>query len=90
MRGRVGAVHSVFIGSSNEMSAFESGIAAISLGTVGAIVSIDVGTGEVVLLIAGLRPEVRRLGRLAPTVRGITGHRQRLTSATITNTFVLR
>jgi MFS family permease len=38
MRGRVSAVNSMFIGSSNELGAFESGVAARLLGTVQAIV----------------------------------------------------
>ena len=38
MRGRVSAVNSMFIGSSNELGAFESGLAARLLGTVQAIV----------------------------------------------------
>ena len=39
LRGRVSAVHSVFIGISNELGAFESGLAAALLGTVGAVVA---------------------------------------------------
>ncbi len=38
IRGRVGAVNSVFIGASNELGAFESGLAARFLGPVGAVV----------------------------------------------------
>ncbi|MDQ3930695.1 MAG: MFS transporter [Chloroflexota bacterium] len=64
LRGRVNAVHSVFIGISNELGAFESGVAAAVLGTVGAVVMGGLGTVIVVFLIAGLAPELRRLGRL--------------------------
>ena len=39
MRGRISAVNSIFIGSSNELGEFESGIAAKFLGTVPAVVA---------------------------------------------------
>jgi hypothetical protein len=64
MRGRVNAVHSVFIGMSNEMGAFESGVAAHFLGPVLAVGLGGVGTIVVVALIAALWPDVRRLGSL--------------------------
>ncbi len=68
MRGRVNAVHYVFIGLSNEMGAFESGIAAAVLGTVGAVVFGGIGTLLVVLGAGALWPQLRALGRLeAPT-----------------------
>lgn len=38
MRGRVASVNSIFVGSSNELGAFESGLAAKLLGTVSAVV----------------------------------------------------
>jgi hypothetical protein len=38
MRGRVSAVNSMFIGSSNEIGDFESGMAAKLLGTVPAVI----------------------------------------------------
>ena len=38
MRGRVGAVHYVFIGISNELGGFESGVAAALFGPVGSVV----------------------------------------------------
>ncbi|HEX9374582.1 MAG TPA: MFS transporter [Roseiflexaceae bacterium] len=65
MRGRVNAVHFVFIGISNELGAFESGVAAALLGAVGAVVAGGVGTVLVVGLVALIWPEVRRLGRLS-------------------------
>jgi MFS family permease len=64
MRGRVNAVHFVFIGISNELGAFESGIAAALFGTIGAVIGGGIGTILVVLLVALIWPEVRRLGRL--------------------------
>ncbi|MGA7730104.1 MAG: MFS transporter, partial [Chloroflexia bacterium] len=64
LRGRVNAVHSVFVGISNELGAFESGVAAALLGTVGAVVAGGFGTILVVALLAVQVPELRRLGRL--------------------------
>jgi hypothetical protein len=64
MRGRVNAVHFVFIGISNELGAFESGVAAALVGTIGAVVGGGTGAILVVLLVALIWPEVRRLGRL--------------------------
>jgi MFS family permease len=66
LRGRVNAVHSAFIGISNELGAFESGVAAALLGTVGAVVVGGIGTLLVVGVVALIWPEVRRLGRLNP------------------------
>ena len=48
LRGRVGAVESVFVGASNQLGAFESGSAAALLGTVPAVVA----GGAVTILIA--------------------------------------
>ena len=64
MRGRVNAVHFMFIGISNELGAFESGVAAALLGTIGAVVAGGIGTILVVLFVARIWPEVRQLGRL--------------------------
>jgi hypothetical protein len=65
MLGRVSAVNSVFIGSSNELGAFESGVAARLLGTVPAVVLGGAASLLVVGLTARLVPRLRRLGRLA-------------------------
>ncbi len=64
MRGRVSAVTNVFISMSNEMGAFESGLAAAMLGPILAVVSGGIGTIIVVLLIARTWPELRNLGKL--------------------------
>ncbi|HYF64116.1 MAG TPA: MFS transporter [Herpetosiphonaceae bacterium] len=64
MRGRVNAVHNVFVGLSNELGAFESGLAAALLGTTVAVAAGGVGTILVVGAVALVWPEVRRLGRL--------------------------
>ena len=60
MRGRVSAVNTVFIGASNEMGQFESGITAQWFGTVPAVVLGGLGTIVVVALWARLFPELRR------------------------------
>ena len=44
MRGRVGAINSVFIGASNELGEFESGATAALMGPVGSVVAGGVGT----------------------------------------------
>jgi len=64
LRGRVGSVNSVFIESSNELGAFESGLIAKLFGPVASVVSGGIGTILVVLGVAWLWPEVRRLGKL--------------------------
>jgi MFS family permease len=64
MRGRVGAVNAVFIGASNELGGFESGVAASLLGPVGAVVFGGLGTLVVVGLIARVSPQLRRLGAI--------------------------
>jgi MFS family permease len=64
LRGRVAAVHNVFVGTSNELGEFESGVAASLLGPAIAVAAGGMGTILVVILIAFVWPEVRRLGRL--------------------------
>jgi len=66
MRGRVSAVNSVFIGASNEVGQFESGITAAWLGAVPAVVLGGIGTIAVVALWASLFPELRRFEQLQP------------------------
>ena len=65
-RGRVSAVNSLFIGTSNELGGFESGFVAHWLGPVVAVVSGGVGTVLVVIAVAALWPEIRRYGKLEP------------------------
>lgn len=65
MRGRVGAVNTVFIGASNELGGFESGVAASVLGPVGAVVFGGLGTLLVVGLVAKLSPRLREMRTLA-------------------------
>ena len=64
MRGRVSAVNSVFIGASNEVGQFESGVTAAWLGAVPAVVLGGIGTIVVVALWWRLFPELRRAGDL--------------------------
>jgi MFS family permease len=64
MLGRVSAVNSVFIGSSNELGAFESGVAARLFGTVPAVVAGGVAALAVVGLTARLVPALRKLTRI--------------------------
>jgi hypothetical protein len=61
MLGRVSAVNSVFVGSSNEIGAFESGVAAKLLGTVQSVIFGGVATLGVVAGIARAFPRLRRL-----------------------------
>ncbi len=63
-RGRVSAVNSLFIGTSNELGGFESGLVAYLLGPVFSVVAGGIGTILVVLAVAGIWPEIRRYGRL--------------------------
>jgi MFS family permease len=65
MLGRVSAVNSIFIGSSNELGAFESGVAARLFGTVPAVVLGGSSALLVVGLTAKLVPRLRNLGRIA-------------------------
>jgi MFS family permease len=64
MRGRVNAVNMLFIGASNELGEFESGLTAQWLGPIRAVVAGGVGTLLVVLAWSRLFPQLRRLDRL--------------------------
>jgi len=68
MRGRVSAVNMLFIGASNELGEFESGVTAAWFGTVPATVLGGVGTLVVVLLWWSLFPTLRRADRLENAV----------------------
>jgi len=63
-RGRVSAVNSLFIGTSNELGGFESGLVAHLFGPVFSVVSGGVGTILVVIAVALIWPEIRKFGRL--------------------------
>ncbi len=68
MRGRVGAVNIVFVSSSNEMGAFESGVVAKYFGPVASVVSGGIGCILVVLSVVALWPPMLRLS-LQPSAR---------------------
>ncbi len=61
MRGRVSAINGIFIGSSNELGAFESGVAARLMGLVPSVIFGGAMTLAVVAATAGLAPRLRRL-----------------------------
>ncbi len=64
MLGRVSAVNAVFVGSSNEIGAFESGVTAKLFGTVPSVVLGGVATLAVVAVTSARLPALRRLGRM--------------------------
>ena len=64
MRGRVGAVNSVFIGASNQLGEFESGAVAALIGPVGSVLFGGVGTILVVLAWWRLFPALAKRDRL--------------------------
>jgi MFS family permease len=59
MRGRVSAVNTLFIGTSNQLGEFESGVTAALFGVIPAAVLGGVGTIDVALLWMRLFPELR-------------------------------
>jgi len=61
MRGRVASVNGMFIGSSNELGAFESGVAAAILGVVPAVIFGGTMTLVVVATTAWFAPKLRKL-----------------------------
>ena len=61
MRGRVASVNSIFIGSSNELGAFESGVAAKIMGLVPSVVFGGVMTLAVVITTIRLNKPLRKL-----------------------------
>ena len=65
MRGRISSVNSIFIGMSNELGTFESGLLASAVGPVIAVWGGGVGTILVVLVVARVFPDMRRLKTLA-------------------------
>ena len=64
VRGRVNAVDMIFIGASNELGEFESGLTAHCFGTVPAVILGGAGTLLVVALWARIFPELRKVDRL--------------------------
>jgi MFS family permease len=66
VRGRVNAVDMIFIGASNELGEFESGVTAHWIGTVPAVILGGAGTLLVVALWAWMFPELRDADKLIP------------------------
>jgi len=64
MRGRVSSVNNLFIGTSNQLGGFESGLVSHWFGPVFSVVSGGVVTILVVLAVAWIWPEIPRFGRL--------------------------
>lgn len=61
MKGRVSSVNSIFVGSSNELGAFESGTAASVMGLVPSVIFGGVMTLVVVSIAAISAPKLRRM-----------------------------
>jgi hypothetical protein len=64
MRGRVSAVNSLFIGTSNQLGEFESGITAAWFGLIPATILGGIGSVVVALFWMRLFPGLRTLNRL--------------------------
>jgi MFS family permease len=69
MRGRVSAVNNIFIGTSNEFGALESGLTAALFGPVISVVGGGIGTILVVIGAAFKWPEIRKIGALDKNLR---------------------
>jgi MFS family permease len=68
MLGRVSSVNSIFVGSSNEIGAFESGATAKLFGTVPSVVLGGALTLVVVAVTAWRIPALRKLGKMETTI----------------------
>ncbi|NOT07299.1 MAG: MFS transporter, partial [Gemmatimonadales bacterium] len=75
LRGRVSAVNSLFIGTSNQLGEFESGALAALVGPVGSVVLGGVGTLAVVAAVARKWPAIRRMDRLEDSLATFPGPR---------------
>lgn len=69
MRGRVSSVNNIFIGTSNELGALESGLTAALFGPIISVVFGGIGTILVVFTAAWKWPEIRKIGVLDKTLR---------------------
>ena len=69
MRGRVSSVNNIFIGTSNEFGALESGLTAALFGPVISVVGGGIGTIVVVIGAALKWPEIRKIGKLDRNLR---------------------
>ncbi|MDQ6612156.1 MAG: MFS transporter [Gemmatimonadota bacterium] len=66
LMGRVSAVNQIFIGSSNEIGGFESGVTARWFGAANSVIFGGLATLAVVAVVAWRLPLLRRMGRLLP------------------------
>ena len=64
MRGRVSALNAIFIGASNQLGQFESGVTAYYFGAAASVVIGGIGTLLVVAAGLVLFPALRRIDRL--------------------------
>jgi MFS family permease len=69
MRGRISAVNNIFIGTSNELGALESGLTAAFFGPVLSVVGGGIGTILVVLGVCWKWPQTRKIGALDKNLR---------------------
>jgi MFS family permease len=69
MRGRISSVNNIFIGTSNEFGALESGLTAALFGPVISVVAGGIGTILVVFGVARFWPETRKIGALDKSLR---------------------
>ena len=76
MRGRVSAVHMLFVGASNELGEFRAGVVAAWLGAVPAALAGGLATLAVVVVWTRLFPELRRVARLADVAPASSGNRE--------------
>jgi len=65
MRGRVAAVNSIFIGASNQLGEFESGVSAALLGAVGSVVMGGLGSIAIAGLWFKLFPDLAQRDRMS-------------------------
>ena len=61
MRGRVASVNSIFLGSSNELGSFESGVAAKIMGLIPSVIFGGSMTLAVVAAVRNYAPKLRKL-----------------------------
>ncbi len=67
MRGRVGAVNALFVGTSNSLGDFESGVTAAWFGAVPAVLIGGIGTVLVALVCMRIFPQLARVDSLEPS-----------------------
>jgi hypothetical protein len=68
-RGRVSAVNSLFIGTSNELGGFESGVVAQFFGPVISVVSGGIGTILIAWAVGKVWPQIRTIGKLDSSLK---------------------